>query len=111
MDRPLHGGSVSPWPRRARRLGHWCVGTFSTLVLAALVAIVALACADALGAMGPLVVSIALLVSFVLLCAMLGLAPLTLAVACALAVVTVSHYWLALDLLVVLGAAFERIVH
>ena len=61
--------------------------------------------------MGLLVVSIALLVSFVLLCAMSGLAPLTLAVACALTVVTVSHYWLGLDLLVVLGAVLDQIAH
>jgi len=92
-------------------LGYWCVGTLSTLVLAALVVIVALVCADALGAMGPLVVSIALLVSFVLLYALSGLAPLTLAVACALTVVAVSHYWLGLDLLVVLAAVFDRIAY
>ena len=108
MDRPLHGGPVSPWTRRARRLGHWCVGTLSTLVLAALVAIVALVCADALGAM---VVSIALLVSFVLLYALSGLAPLTLALVCALTVVAVSHYWLGLDLLVVLAAVFDPIAY
>ena len=40
--------------------------------------------------------------------ALAGLAPLSVALACALAVVAASH-WLGLDLLVVLGTVFERI--
>ena len=63
-------------------------------------------CADTLGAMGPLVVSLALLISVVLLYALARLAPPTVALACALAVVAASH-WLGLDLLVLLGTVFE----
>ena len=91
MDRPLHGGPVSPWPRRERRLARWCFGAVSTIALAAVVVVAALVCADALGAMGPLVVSLALLISVVLLYALAGLAPLTVAFACALTVVAASH--------------------
>ena len=107
MNRPLHGGPVSPWPRRGRRLARWCVGALSTIVLAAVVVVVALTCADALGAMGPMVVSLALLISVVLLYALAGLTPLAIALACALVVVAASH-WLGLDLLVGLSAVFER---
>ena len=68
---------------------------------------VALVCADALSAMGPLVVSLALLISVVLLYALTGLVPLTVALACALAAVAASH-WLGLNRLVVVGTVFER---
>ena len=57
--------------------------------------------------MGPLVVSLALLISVVLLYALTGLVPLTVALACALAAVAASH-WLGLDRLVVVGTVFER---
>ena len=109
MDRPLHGGPVSPWPRRSRRLVRWCAGALSTIALTAVVMMVALMCADALGVMGPMVASLALLISIVLLYALAGLTPLTVALACVLMVVVASH-WLGLDLLVVLSAILERIV-
>ena len=108
MDRPLHGGPVSPWPRRWRRLSHARVTALSTIALATVVVVAVLMCADALGPMGPMVVSLALLLSVVLLYALAGLTPLTVALACALVVVAASH-WLGLDLLTVLGAVFERI--
>ena len=108
MSRPLHGGPVSPWPRRARRLARWCLAVLLTIALAAIAGLAALMFADALGAMGTLVVSLALLISVVLLYALAGLAPLTVALACALGLVVTSH-WLGLDLLVVLDMVLEPI--
>ena len=108
MGKPLHGGPVSPWPRRARRLVRWCFAVISTIALAAIVGLVALVCADALGAMGTPVVSLALLIGAVVLYALAGLALLTVALTCALTLVATSH-WLGLDLLAVLDTVLERI--
>ena len=68
----------------------------------------ALVCADALGATGTPVVSPALLIGAVVLYALAGLALLTVALTCALALVATSH-WLGLDLPAVLDTVLERI--
>ena len=108
MSRPLHGGPVSPWPRRARCLARRCLVVLSTIALAAIVGLAALMFADAIGAMGTLAVSLALLISVVLLYVLAGLAPLTVALTCALALVVTSH-WLGLDFLVMLETVLERV--
>ena len=78
--RPLHGGAVPPWPRRMRRLMHGYVAFVYTSVLIAAVSVIALTGSAALGAMP---VSLALLVSAVVLYTTTGLRPLTVAFACA----------------------------
>ena len=69
----------------------------------------ALVCADALGPNGPLVLSVALLITVVVLFATTGFGMLTIAAVCAFAAVAAS-YWLGLDLLVLLSAVFERAI-
>ena len=91
MDKPLHGGLVSPWLRRVLRLVRWCFTVISTIALAAIVGLAALVCADALGAMGTMVVSLALLIGAVLRYALAGLAPHMVALACAPALVATTH--------------------
>ena len=69
----------------------------------------ALVCADALGPNGPLVLSVALLITVVVLFATTGFGRLAIAAVCAFAAVAAS-YWLGLDLLVLLLAFFERAI-
>lgn len=78
--RPLHGGPVSPWPRRMRRLMHGYIAFVYTCVLIAVVSGIALTGSIALGAMP---ISLALLVSAVVLYTTTGLRPLTVAFASA----------------------------
>ena len=54
---PLHGGPVSGWGRRIRRLARGCLWLVSAVVLTAGLVAAALVCADALGPNGPLVLS------------------------------------------------------
>ena len=104
---PLHGGPVSAWPRRVRRVARGCLWLVSAVVLAAGLVAAALVCADALGPNGPLVLSVALLITVVVLFATTGFGRLAIAAACAFAAVAAS-YWLGLDLLVLLLAVFDR---
>ena len=101
-------GPVSPRSRRLRRWARWGVGTFSTVALASVVSVVVLMCADVLGPMGPMLVSLGLLMSVVVLYSLAGITPFTVALACALVVVAASH-WLGLYALNELDAVFERI--
>ena len=106
-ERPLHGGSVSAWGRRIRRVARGCLWLVSTVVLTAGLVAAALVCADALGPNGPLVLSVALLITVVVLFATTGFGRLAIAAVCAFAAVAAA-YWLGLDLLVLLLAFFER---
>ena len=108
-ERPLHGGPVSAWGRRIRRVARGCLWLVSAVVLTAGLVVAALVCADALGPNGPLVLSIALLITVVLLFATTGFGRVAIAVVCAFAAVATS-YWLGLDLLVLLSAVFERVI-
>ena len=108
-ERPLHGGPVSAWSRRVRRLARACLWLLSAVVLAAALVAAALVCADALGPSGPLVVSVALVITAVVLFATTGFGRLAVAAVCAFAAVATS-YWLGLDLLVLLLAAFARAI-
>ena len=108
-ERPLHGGPVSAWGRRIRRVARGCLWLVSAVVLTAGLVAAALVCADALGPNGPLVLSVALLLTVVVLFATTGFGRLTIAAVCAFAAVAVS-YWLGLDLLVLLLAVFERAI-
>ena len=66
-------------------------------------------CADALGPNGSLVLSVALLITVVVLFATTGFGRLAIAAVCAFAAVATS-YWLGLDLLVLLLAVLERAI-
>ena len=76
-------------------------------MLAAGLVAAALVCADALGLNGPLVLSVALLITVVVLFVATGFGRLAIAAVCAFAAVAAS-YWLGLDLFVLLLAGFER---
>ena len=76
MGSDLHGGPVSPWPRRVRRLVRGCGLALATCLVAVLVSVAALLCAEALGPSGLLVVSLALAISAVVLYALRGIGPL-----------------------------------
>ena len=92
MGANLHGGPVSPWPRRTRRFVRGCALGLTTLVLALVVTVASLVAADALGpSSGPLVVSLALGISTVVLLSLRGLGPLTVAFGCATIVAVVSQ--------------------
>ena len=91
MDSDLHGGPVSPWPRRTRRLVRGCALVLATCALAFVVSLAALVSADALGPSGLSVVSLALAISAAVLFSLLGLGPLTVAFGCAALVVVVSQ--------------------
>ena len=108
-ERPPHGGPVSPWPRRVRRVARGCLWLISAVVLTAGLVAAALVCAEALGPNGPLVLSVALLITVVVLFATTGFGRLAIAAVCAFAAVA-SSYWLGLDLLVLLLAVFERAI-
>ena len=108
-ERPLHGGPVSAWPRRVRCLARGCLWLVSAVVLPAGLVAAALVCADALGPNGPLVLSIALLITVVVLFGTTGFGRLAIAAVCAFVAVAAS-YWLGLDLLVLLSAGFERAI-
>ena len=108
-ERPLHGRPVSAWGRRIRRVARGCLWLISAVVLTAGLVAAALVCADALGPNGPLVFSVALLITVVVLLATTGFGRLAIAAVCAFAAVAAS-YWLGLDLLVLLLAVFERAI-
>ena len=92
MRTNLHGGPVSPWPRRTRRLVRACAVGLATLVLALIMTVASLLAADALGfTSGLLVVSLALGISTVVVLSLRGLGPLTLAFGCATLVAIVSQ--------------------
>ena len=76
-------------------------------MLAAGLVAAALVCAEALGLNGPLVLSVALLITVVVLFVATGFGRLAIAAVCAFAAVAAS-YWLGLDLFVLLLAGFER---
>ena len=78
-----------------------------TVVLTAGLVAAALVCAGALGPNGPLVLSVVLLITVVVLFATTGFGRLAIAAVCAFAAVAAA-YWLGLDLLVLLLAFFER---
>ena len=108
-ERPLHGGPASRWPRRVRCVARGCLWLVSAIVLTAGLVSAALVCADALGPNGLLVLSVALLITVVVLFATTGFGRLAIAAVCAFAAVA-SSYWLGLDLLVLLLAVFERAI-
>lgn len=78
--RPLHGGPVSPWPRRMRRFMHGYIAFVCTCMLIAVVSVIAFTGSVALGATP---ISLALLVSAVVLYTIPGPRPLTVAFASA----------------------------
>ena len=82
---PLHGGPVSPWPRRVRQLIRASAALAVTCALIAVVSVIALTGATALGAMP---ISLALLIIAVVMYTTAGLRPLTVALAVA-AVLTI----------------------
>ena len=101
MRSDLHGGPVSPWPRRTRRFVRGCTLGLTTIVLALVVTVASLVVAEALGpASGLLVVSLALGISTVVLFALLRLGPLTVAFGSATLLVVASQA-VGLDFLVV----------
>ena len=108
-ERPLHGGPVSAWGRRIRRVARGCRWLVSAVVLTVGLVAAALVCADALGPNGPLVLSVALLITVVVLFATRGFGRLAIAAVCAFAAVATS-YWLGLDLIVLLLAVLERAI-
>ena len=87
----LHGGPVSPWPRRTRRLVRGCALVLATLALALVVSVASLVAADALGPLGLLVISLALAISAVVLFSLRGPGPLTVAFGCATLVAVASQ--------------------
>ena len=84
MDRPLHGGPVSPWPRRARRFARGCRVVLLTGLLALVVSGLVIA---ALTHLGTLAVGIALTVVVLVVWALVGIRPLTVALMIALLLV------------------------
>ena len=106
---PLHGGPVSAWGRRIRRVARGCLWLVSAVVLTAGLVAAALVCADALGPNGLLVLSVALLITVVVLFATTGFGRLAIAAVCGFAAVAAS-YWLGLDLLLLLSAVLERAI-
>ena len=107
MRNNLHGGPVSPWPRRTRRLVRGCTLILVTLALALVVTVASLVAADPLGpSSGPLVVSLALGISTVVLLSLRGLGPLTVAFWCA-TLVAVASQTMGIDFLVAGQAWFE----
>ena len=109
MKSNLHGGPVSPWPRRTRRVVRGSVLVLATLALALVVTVGSLVAADALGPPGLLVVSLALAISAVVLISLRGLDPLTVALGCA-TLVTVASQAMGIDFLVASQAWFEGTV-
>lgn len=87
---------MSAWGRRIRRLARGCLWLVSAVVLTAGLVATALVCAEALGPNGPLVLSVALLITVVVLVATAGFGRLAIAAVCAFAAVAAS-YWLGLD--------------
>ena len=84
MDRPLHGGPVSPWPRRARRFARGRRVMLLTGLLALVVSGLVIA---ALAHLGTLVVGVALTVVVLVVWALVGIRPLTVALMIALLLV------------------------
>ena len=99
MRRNLHGGPVSPWPRRRRRLTRSCALLLGTLALGLVVTVASLVAANALGPPGLLVVSLALAISAVVLFSLHGPGPLTIAFAGA-TLVAVTSQAMGIDFLV-----------
>lgn len=91
MTSKLHGGPVSPWPRRIRRLAHICTAGLATVTVAVIVSIGSLIVANVLGPSGPLVVSIALAISTVVLFLLRGAELLSVAFAGGTFVAATSH--------------------
>ena len=79
-DRPLHGGPVSPWPRRVRRFIRGCTALVFTCALTVVVSVIGL---TGITALGGLPTSLGLLITAVVVYAIAGLRPLTVALACA----------------------------
>ena len=69
---PLHGGPVSPWSRRVRQLIRASAALAVTCALIAVVSVIALIGATALGAMP---IGLALLISMVVMYTTAGLRP------------------------------------
>ena len=109
MDSDLHGGPVSPWPRRMRRLVRGCALVFATCALALVMSTAASVSADALGSSGLLVVSLALAISAVVLFSLRELGPLTVAFGFA-ALAVVASQASGIDFLVAGRALFEGVV-
>ena len=84
-ERSRHGGPVSPWPRRVRLFLHGCAALAYTCALIAVISIIALTGATALGTVP---VSLALLIGAVVAYATVGLRPVAVAIACAAILVT-----------------------
>ena len=84
MDRPLHGGPVSPWPRRTRRFARGCRVVLLTGLLALVVSGLVIA---ALAHLGTPAVGIALTVVVLVVWALVGIRPLTVALMIALLLV------------------------
>ena len=104
--RKLHGGPVSPWPRRTRRLVRGLSLILATLTLGLVVIVASLVAADALGPSGLLVISLALAISAVVLFPLRGLDPLTVALGCA-TLVAVASQAMGIDFLVAGQTWFE----
>ena len=109
MGSDLHGGPVSPWPRRTRRLVRGCALGLATCALALVMSLAALVSAAALGPWGLLVVSLALAFSAVVLFSLRGFDPLTVAFGYATLVVVASQAS-GIDFLVAGRALFEGVV-
>ena len=84
MDKPLHGGPVSPWPRRARRFVRGCGTLLLTGLLVLVGSVLAIA---AMAQLGTLVVGLALAVLAVVVWALVGIRPLTVALVISLLLV------------------------
>ena len=108
MGSDLHGGPVSPWPRRIRRLVRGCALVLATCALALVMSLAALVSADALGSSGLSVVSLALAVSAAMLFSLRGFSPLTVAFGCT-ALVAVASQASGIDFLVAGRALFEGV--
>ena len=76
LRKPLHGGPVSPWPRRARRFAHHCVVLLFTCGLATVFGVVALVWVDAVG---PTPVGLASILATVMVYHLVGVRPVTVA--------------------------------
>ena len=109
MGSILHGGPVSPWPRRTRRLVRGCALVLATCALVLVMSLAALVSADALGPSGLLVVSLAMAICAVALFSLRGLSPLTVAFGCA-ALVVVASQASGIDFLVAGRVLFEGVV-
>ena len=95
-ERTWRGGPVSVWGRRIRRLARGCLWLVLAVVLTAGLVAAALVSAEALGPNEPVVLSVALLITVVVLIATAGFGRLAIVAVCAFAAVAAS-YWLGLD--------------